>query len=429
MLTESNNSISELVYLFVDGESSSFQNEMLFKALANSNELQQELQEAILLRTTLEQDSAELAVPLKTTTTIFQNAGINLPSNMLDSGVASFGQKILIASKSIALPLFTAFVGAVATFTFFTFFQADKSNSNFYSGKFDNSNQIIASDKKPENSGVNSKAISNSNPKAEQSTKSDLRQKQQNNKLLFAQKSNLNSTQQIEKEILPDNQEIIPEINQITNSNSTNLTISDSQISKIEKSNYYENIPLTNSNKTNTSLDFAKLDNNFTNIAISQKLPISFAMRGMMDIASFPNNTKSDVNQTTSNITLSIAYQISDDIKIGIEGGRQSLRYYTFENGKNEKATQRESIDWAGAFINKTFNEFTFSNISPFANGTLGATVSGPTGRLLAGMKWQPENSISLSAGVEASTFFYQKSSNWGNISALGFVYQVEINY
>ena len=52
MSAETPLSLSELVYLFVDGETTSAQEQVLFSHLATDADLQAELQEAILIRST-----------------------------------------------------------------------------------------------------------------------------------------------------------------------------------------------------------------------------------------------------------------------------------------------------------------------------------------------------------------------------------------
>lgn len=422
MLSETNNAMSELVYLFVDGESSALQNELLFKALASSSDLQQELQEAILIRSTLEQDSAALAVPLKTTANIFQAAGVSLPSNVAVGAIIPLSDKIFLGLKSMAVPVITAIGTAVASLTIMNYLDSE----NIYNANINlsNSNQIISNQNNTPNNNINS----NTNNSAENKLNSIYsRRKSRNNNINTSNEVLASKAEQVQT-IAVATQEIAvatTELEQQTTRKSSNIT----QSPMASRNNYFDDMSFAKSNSVNNTFGTIALVNHNEEFESIGTLPLTIGVRGMMNLSSFPAGTKSNVNTAPSNFTLSIGYDLSDDFRIGIEGGRQSIRYYTFENGKNDKATQRESIDWAGAYIRKTFNELTFSNLTPFANGTLGATVSGPSARLIAGMKWQPENSISLSAGVEASTLFYQKSSNWQSISALGFIYQVEINY
>lgn len=418
MLSEINNSMSELVYLFVDGESSALQNDILFKALSNSSDLQQELQEAILMRTTFEQDSAALAVPLKTTANIFQAAGVSLPSNVAGAAAFSLSDKLFLGLKSMALPVVTAVGTAVASLTLMNYF--DSENINNANNNLSNSNQIVSNQTNTPNNNINS----NTNNSAENKLNSIYSRRKSGNNNINTSNEVLASNEDKTEQVLT-NAAAPPELEQQITRNTNNIT----QSPMATRNNYFNDISFAKSNSVNSTFGTIAIVNQNEDFDVIGALPLTIGVRGMMNLSAFPANTQSTVNTAPSNFTLSIGYDLSDDLRIGVEGGRQSIRYYTFENGKNDKATQRESIDWAGAYIRKTFNELTFSNLTPFANGTLGATVSGPSARLIAGMKWQPENSISLSAGVEASTFFYQKSANWQSISALGFIYQVEINY
>jgi len=89
MSAETPLSLSELVYLFVDGETTSAQEQVLFSHLATDADLQAELQEAILIRSTLEQDCSALAVPPETTAAIFSKAGFALPGTTTGRSMGS----------------------------------------------------------------------------------------------------------------------------------------------------------------------------------------------------------------------------------------------------------------------------------------------------------------------------------------------------
>ena len=158
-------------------------------------------------------------------------------------------------------------------------------------------------------------------------------------------------------------------------------------------------------------------------------LPITVSMRGLMEVSSFPSIASSSMSNEFNNIALSVGYDVSKDIRLGLEGGRQAMRYFTFENGKNEKSTLHTSIDWAGAFYRQQFSELTYYEITPYTQVTLGGSMSGPSGRLLAGLCWQPDRRIALSAGIEGSTFLYQKSADWYSLRSLGCLYSVEVKF
>ncbi|MBI3259628.1 MAG: hypothetical protein HYZ54_09170 [Ignavibacteriae bacterium] len=188
------------------------------------------------------------------------------------------------------------------------------------------------------------------------------------------------------------------------------------------------NKPLQSPTDIQSSVDFPNTLN-FTNTSSGINLPITASLRGLINLSTFPSIAKTSYNNEFNNVAISIGYQINEDISIGVEGGRQSLHYYTFENGKNENATLHTSMDWAGAFYKQQFSGLTYSELTPYAQVTLGGTLSGPSGRLLTGFLWQPDSRISLSAGIEGSAFLYQKSADWYSLRALGFMYQVEVKF
>ena len=119
MSAETPLSLSELVYLFVDGETTSAQEQVLFSHLATDADLQAELQEAILIRSTLEQDCSALAVPPETTAAIFSKAGFALPGTTTGWSMGSVIGSTVQTLQSIALPSLFALGGAALTAFYF----------------------------------------------------------------------------------------------------------------------------------------------------------------------------------------------------------------------------------------------------------------------------------------------------------------------
>lgn len=424
--------MSELVYLFVDGETNSAQEEILFNTLAGNPELQQELQEAILIRSTLEQDCSALAVPPDTTAAIFQKAGFALPGAAA-SGVSSITSLVgnaLYSLKSLALPtLFTLGGAAIATMYFISHSTASE-NSNPLPVV---SNIAATSVAIPSSATELNKETAFRNNKSYSAQRSVIKDKANGSITKNgAEKSLLHSPQSEESSITPDNSKAtIPTEypDELTNSQYSNSSMSAVRV---------ENSPVKNlafDTKENQSSTYllngidVPTTSNFDNKSTEIDLPISASLRGLISLTTFPSVGKTSYNNEFNNIALSVAYRITKNISIGVEGGRQALHYYTFENGMNEKATLHTSMDWAGAFYKQQFPDLTFSDITPYTQITLGGTLSGPSGRLLTGFMWQPDSRISLSAGIEGSAFLYQKSADWYSLRALGFMYQVEVKF
>lgn len=424
--------MSELVYLFVDGETNSAQEEILFNTLAGNPELQQELQEAILIRSTLEQDCSALAVPPDTTAAIFQKAGFALPGAAASgvSSVTSLVGKALYSLKSLALPALFSLGGAAIATMYFISHSTASENTNPLPLV---SNIAVASVVIPSSASDLNKETGFRNNESYSAQRSVIKEKiGSSTSKNGIEKSVLHPPQSEETISAPYNfkakipSEYPDELANSQYSNSSTPTV------RIQNSPIKSTVLDTRQNQSSTDLQNgidAPNVSNFENKSSETDLPISASLRGLISLTTFPSVGKTSYNNEFNNIALSVAYRLNKNISIGIEGGRQSLHYYTFENGKNENATLHASMDWAGAFYKQQFPDLTFSDITPYTQVTLGGTLSGPSGRLLTGFMWQPDSRISLSAGIEGSAFLYQKSADWYSLRALGFMYQVEVKF
>lgn len=428
MTAENHNTMSELVYLFVDGETTSTQEEILFNTLAGNPHLQQELQEAILIRSTLEQDCSALAVPPDTTAAIFQKAGFALPTaggGM--SAVTSWVGKALYSLKSVALPALFAVGGAtLAT----GYFMLHNPTTDSIAATSPTANTRIIPSITTTDDKVNKGALLNTSTFDEAQTVTIERSHgvpptHRNTNRAFAvsdippTSASANFTRVAQPETAIDN----AEATDIANNYSDALSINSSPI---------KHSAISHTKTAGFSSDIRSIDDfNAPNVRANEttQIPITASLRGLMNLSTYPSITENKFSNEFNNIAVSVGYDVSNEIRIGVEGGRQSLRYYTFENGKNEKATLHTSMDWAGAFYRQTLNGLAFSEFTPYAQITLGGTASGPSGRLLTGISWQPDSRIALSAGLEGSAFLYQKSAEWYSLRALGFMYQVEVKF
>lgn len=405
--------LSELVYLFVDGETSAAQEETLFNTLAGNPELQQELQEAILIRSTLEKDCSALAVPPETTAALFQKAGFALPGAAGVSTVATFAGKVFYGLKSLALPALFALGGAALSAVYFWGNVPVPTNTTVDSHTGNAAVSVMREE-------VKSGALLSQAPMSinnQNESTSMVNKAMRAPSFAGKREESLFQEQNGASVITPQDLQNIVEISD--NSTFTPITIAPAYAANERE------IP-----QLSTDVQFhPTLSQEVIAPAPENTLPITVSMRGLMEVSSFPSIASSSMSNEFNNIALSVGYDVSKDIRLGLEGGRQAMRYFTFENGKNEKSTLHTSIDWAGAFYRQQFSDLTYYEITPYTQITLGGSMSGPSGRLLAGLCWQPDRRIALSAGIEGSTFLYQNSTEWYSLRSLGCLYSVEVKF
>lgn len=415
MLSEYNNSLSDLVYLFVDGETTPAQEELLFSSLASNPELQQELQEAILIRSTLEKDCSALAVPPETTATIFQKAGFGTPGVSSTFTVGSLIQGTTQILRSIALPASCAIGGAALTAMFFnsntpkTEQIHDPVDNTYYTREI--SGEL----------GSNKTALQQLNFSPESPISSTFPV------TTSTTDRSSNMASDVEKNIAANQPETLSEI-------TNNAGIVEEDQSFVENQIVENVVPissvLNNTNSFGSNSSRVPIGNVSTIKAQSERaLPLTFSVRGIIDAVSSPSISASPSSNQLNNLVLSLGYKVSENTTIGLEGGSQNLQYYTFENGKNDNATPHSSIEWLGAYYNRTFPILEQDELTPFTQISVGGTLSGPTGRFLMGLRWNPYKYINISGGIESSLFLYQNSSQWYSMKTVGFSYQVNVNF
>lgn len=417
MSAETPLSLSELVYLFVDGETTSAQEQVLFSHLATDADLQAELQEAILIRSTLEQDCSALAVPPETTAAIFSKAGFALPGTTIGWSMGNVIGSTVQTLQSIALPSLFALGGAALTAFYFmhTMPQSQEAELLALQGQFSSqsSESAVLVSNVESLGGIHSlhsdgtsKQVQREYPKALYSSASVSNQSangfdgmEQKDAAPFA------DAKQSEKVM-----------------DESAIAIEQAQSMTMGAPLLFSSFPTINSRDAISHKTLAE----FGKVGERQWI---IAARGLMTMNTMPAGNTSTSDEHLSDIAVSVGYALNPQTVIGLEGGRQNIRYYTFENGKGDNATLHTSMDWAGGFMRRQFHELGFGELTPFAHVHIGGTLSGPSGRCITGLQWQPDSRISLSAGIEGSAFLYQNSGTWYSMRTLGLTYQVDVHF
>lgn len=432
MSAETHDSMSELVYLFVDGETTSAQEEILFNSMAGNPDLQQELQEAILIRSTLEQDCSALAVPPETTAAIFQKAGFSLPGTSSGLTVGSLIGSATQLLRSIALPSAFAIGGAAITTLYFMNVHDDTRLSESYAetpavNRIATTSQVLVS----KNDGV---TLQQNEYATERNVGSeDIKRNHQLNTLIHPKNNNssfgVSSITENEHSSLSENSTF--DDNNVSEANFEDSGIAANSSIPLQDVSYLSAIQRPLQFNGTSALSRTELkENEFDKfLTESEQSQFIVSVRGFSAVETMPKTNKTVPSESFNNITLSLGYLLSEHAVVGLEGGSQSLQYYTFENGRNEKATLHNSMMWLGGYYRQLFPILEFSDIHPYAQVSLGGTLSGPTGRMITGLTWKPDARVSLSAGIEGSAFLYQNSAEWYSVRTLGFTYQVDVSF
>ncbi len=112
-----------------------------------------------------------------------------------------------------------------------------------------------------------------------------------------------------------------------------------------------------------------------------------------------------------SDMGVGVFYTLDESSKLGIEAGydRWTQVYDGKEGDTSVRFEQYYNAPWAGvAYRHSVAPVEWLSHASPYIQGGIGVTAVGPLARIELGLQYPLFQSISLSAGIEASGLAYQ---------------------
>ncbi|MFH1049776.1 MAG: hypothetical protein V1779_02470 [bacterium] len=379
------NSYTDLVYRFMDGETSSVEQNVLFNALAKDSELQFEFQQAVSILKGFNADKVVLTPPAKLTNSLFVSAGFNPPMPMAAAATAGFVSKF----KHLTTPLLSAAVGAFVTA--FVFFAVNTGNN-------DNIQNNLASS-----------SVTKTNEIAEVPASVIPVVKTSESKNITEMKTNI---------VADENQNVVVHepYSRIFSSAETMYNIS----------------PDVRFNQPNN--DYAVLYQNEDVGTFSLPefniMNLELEVRGMTGLAFLPSRTiEPEPFSIMNNIGAAIKYKFNKNHSAGIVAGKESLQMYSFkQTGDNYNFRHEPSLAWVGACYRYTGDEF-YGMVSPYCEVTSAYSKFGPIGKAAIGIAYNPENIISMSLGLEGTALAYKFLGDLKSTEKISLVYNIGIHF
>lgn len=428
------NTPSELLTLFVDGELEGSAQTALFAELAGNLELQQELAEHLAIRESVNNDTEAFTPPLEATNAVF--AGLGFTSH-LESGVntaensgATKKEPIAVFFKRIAIP-----VAAVILATFVTFTALDNHNS----GKLDemskelqalkhdiknNSKQVITGAEKnipiiiskenDENGDDNPEAVAIANPGYQAA--------------LSGNRNSVISTRAFDSE--EDIAVVEPKVQNPATSVSREKIYELNTFALLDIET--NNLPRVMNGDRPMTLDFGSRNgtgNEYTIVA-----------RGIT-AQSYPStalNPKTD--PFFSNISVEgfrempIKPEFLNKFMAGFSFGQEEFAQI-FNHQKPDKVytTRVEQTSWNYWGCLSLRGEFEsvdwLKGCSPFVQMSLGGSNLGAIGKGIAGLNYVSESGLGMQLGLEFSTLLYKHQNILNNTNKLGLTYGLTVNF
>jgi hypothetical protein len=111
---------------------------------------------------------------------------------------------------------------------------------------------------------------------------------------------------------------------------------------------------------------------------------------------------------------LAVKYELSPFNAIAIEAGQETFPVYLIRNGT---ITDHHSIAWIGGSYTQSFPLFQLFGIHPEVRGLLAGSTAGPIGKISAGLAWRATDNFGFSIAPEATALFIKEN---GAITAGG---------
>ncbi|ROL57572.1 hypothetical protein D9V86_12165 [Bacteroidetes/Chlorobi group bacterium ChocPot_Mid] len=384
MNTYNENSYTDLIYRFMDGDISSVEQNVLFGALAKDSDLQMEFQQAVTIIKGFNADKVVLAPPPSLTNNLFVSAGFNPPMPL--NTVAPVG--VISRLKKLTTPVISAATGALVTIAIFL---GINSNNNGIIQNVSNQGNITMADSKVS---VPASAI----PVVRTSESKKIRHSSNNSLTL-----------------VNENQEVGFNYSRVFSTGEISSNFSTLNYCK----NNSQNSTLFNNEELSS---FSMPDFNYMNLEVE--------IKGMTGLAFLPSRTiQPEPWAIMNNIGVGIKYKFNENNRVGIVVGKESLQMYSLnKSGESLNYQYEPNLVWAGACYRYTGNEI-YGAVSPYCELTGAYSKFGPVGKTAIGLEYNPENIISMSLGVEGTALAYKFLGDIKTTEKISLVYNIGIHF
>jgi hypothetical protein len=459
---------SDLIYLFIDGEATEIERQILFEKLANNNELQLEFQDALKINQNIASNENKLAPTAFLTNSIFSQAGLTqvlTTSAVVTTGASVssslFNESLAFLNTKLAVGLASAFVSLILSVGLTSlFFNLDnkinpekneaiikKTNIPIsYSQIIDSQNDTLEllKSKLAQFENANTLRIKQNVTKdlSKESSKEASREIKQNlNSISILNTENLNLRNKIAKlendlvkyqngDISNNNLNAIDkniDNNSNFNSNYILKEINNLNLSKYNKIENQDSLNKINNelNLRNNSIYFQNINLNngeifksINNYIINDEKETNFLLdyRSISGLEYFPQRiTEENKDNRFNNFSINGVLKVSDGLFVGLSGGQEDFPVYVISKGNFR---YQNSLLWIALTGRYYINSWNFSNFSPFIETSFGGTQIGPLNKSVLGLSWEPIKNVNFNVAAESTNILFSNSNN--NIRSAG---------
>ncbi len=416
---------SELLYLFLDGETDDIQQSMLFSAMAHSSELQEEFRDALQMYTAGERLRNDLTTPEAASKAVFGRLGIG-GSDSPDPINSATAARATPHWQLWYVPIATAAAGALIT-ALFMMPGALGSSADSPAALVEEPAAVSAPPAKI--------ALGESGTARGEATNTDLARNDGDMAEALTAVKEEASASSLTSDDRPDLTQLITAVPNSAGidepasalftpqpfnlSQARGLRLANVHSPDLYQSGGIQPLPPTPVGSLEVAAGTAD-DKSW--------LPHSVQLAGVDNMLYFPDRSIAGGEATTlNNASLALLYDLNDEIAFGIELGQTTLPLRVLNGDRYEDVPV---LRWAGGLLLYRPAAFELAfNLRPFMQSTLAATRSGPMLRSVVGLEYTPETRVSFALGVEGTGLAYQHEGSIFVTSKFGFNYRVGIRF
>jgi hypothetical protein len=435
----------ELLYMYLDGECSPEQVDILFSAMATNPELQREFDEAVAFQQKLEEDKSKSVIPFNVTQSVFQKIGASIiPSSEIVSSATVATTNVVSNTVFQSIWSFittnSVSIGISAALTLITGIEyshknidsvqnATKTSENLpyatSSKSKDVSSSKITKETLKETTVGNNEVPSESKSSVQRNTIQSTAIESRNNGSSNKSKNSLGSSKQQQ----PAFTILTPNANDITESTIPQTTVPSVLVFPSLRNEYKED-----DRAVVESLQQLPLNKRSTLIPVIEPLMLSIQLRSMNGISNFPDRNVSET--FANNLGTVVLIALNKNHSIGLEISQETFPHYALETQRIQNFTTaplfvpKETIMWTGATYQYSFDAMeSVGSISPFVRTTLGASSVGGLSKTILGIQVPITNSVFSTLGLEGSMFLINNASTINASQKIGITYSLGWNF
>ncbi len=419
-----NNALSDLIYLYLDGEAGSLEHSMLFGALARNSDLQAEFTEALRIRSAVEQERALALPPAHLTDALFRKAGFATAAaeTAAAAGPGAFGRFL----ARFGAPMLSAAASALLTALLLTGIY--QSRLERVAGEM---RQIRTVQRAPlaENPGRSS-ALPHSPRTGAGSGEAEraIPERLHDGTPHAVRGAGSGSTAASPAFAAGRDQfprQAPPQASGRTEAPEGTLPAATPSLMKTLPAAGTA-IPTESiaaaAGPLGEATPFPPADRD------EPDYRFAFQIRGITGLGLYPERPPVQGTQPWfNNMSVGALYRISRHHAIGVEAGQEIFPLYR-SNGASSWLEPR--LAWAGGVYRfEPEGMESLGDLRPFLQTTLGGTPSGPIAKGIAGIAYTPGSRVDLSIGFEGTALLYQLQGSWYSTRKSGITYLMNVHF